>query len=246
MKTHPMLFSEPMALAIQERRKTQTRRALSPQPSGDCRGFQKVFAEPPFFEALDARGRPIHAFTGRKGCASPYPPIAIAPGDLCWVREPWRAEAHNDNLPPRDLDPESCRALYLSDKRWSETPCGHTVAGRYRHARFMPRRFSRATLEITDVRVQRLWDISIDDVIEEGIDLEDGEGARLFSLAEQTVLLGGSNRCRYPEIYPYVCLWEDINGRGAWDANPWIVAYTFDVHLKNIDALLQERIASNE
>lgn len=45
------------------------------------------------------------------------------------------------------------------------------------------------------------------------------------------------------DAYPigwYAWLWDQINGRGAWDANPWVVAYTFTVHRCNVDQMAKE------
>ena len=83
-----------------------------------------------------------------------------------------------------------------------------TVAWHKRLGRFMPRQLSRITLEITEVRVERLRDISGPDAMAEGWP-------------------------RYEELYPnvdadskargwYMRLWESINGRGSWDENPWV------------------------
>lgn len=78
---------------------------------------------------------------------------------------------------------------------------------------FMPRAASRLLLEITDVRVQRLQDISEADAQAEGI-----------TNAECLECDGWRNA--------YSRLWELINGAGSWDANPWVWALTF----KRLDA----------
>jgi hypothetical protein len=75
----------------------------------------------------------------------------------------------------------------------------------------MPRWASRITLEITDVRVQRLKEISKEDAYAEGIPT-DTESIR---------------RNNYNEIKAYREIWESINGTGSWDLNPWVWAITF-------------------
>jgi hypothetical protein len=72
---------------------------------------------------------------------------------------------------------------------------------------FMPRWASRITLEITDVRVERLQDISEGDAKAEGVD----------PIREKVPT--------HRDAYRY--LWDDINGTGAWQANPWVWALTF-------------------
>lgn len=79
----------------------------------------------------------------------------------------------------------------------------------------MPRWASRLTLEITEVRVQRLQEISEEDSIAEGV---------------QHVGMGVHVGATQPHISPvkaYRDLWDSINGVGSWDANPWVWAITF-------------------
>jgi hypothetical protein len=79
----------------------------------------------------------------------------------------------------------------------------------------MPRAASRITLEITEVRVERLQDISEDDALAEGcsstaIVHEDGEDYTGHYASEE-----------------YQDLWESINGPGSWEANPWVWVVEF-------------------
>ena len=74
----------------------------------------------------------------------------------------------------------------------------------------MPRWASRITLEITDVRVQRLQSIDAEDCIAEGLSTTLREGDAVQHLEEQ-----------------YRELWESINGAGSWKVNPWLWALTF-------------------
>lgn len=101
---------------------------------------------------------------------------------------------------------------------------------------FMPRWASRITLIVTDVRVERLQNISEADAIAEGVDTERCCGVPSDSCGTH---LGGC--CGQPEavepVEAYSDLWDEINGPGAWDANPWVAAYTFTVHHQNIDQI---------
>jgi hypothetical protein len=81
----------------------------------------------------------------------------------------------------------------------------------------MPRWASRLTLTVTDVRVQRLTEISDEDAEAEGV----------------TPGFGGG-----PIVEDFLCLWNSIHGPFACNANPWIAAYTFTVERRNIDAPL--------
>lgn len=92
-------------------------------------------------------------------------------------------------------------------------------------AMHMPRWASRITLIVTDVRVQRLQEISTEDCIAEGIE------ANRAGL----VLVEGSLPMTAKAAYR--ALWDSLNAaRGyGWDANPWVAAYTFRPMLGNID-----------
>ena len=93
----------------------------------------------------------------------------------------------------------------------------------------MPRWASRLTLEIADVRVERLQDISDDDAIAEGvIHCPDG----MWSRDERMAVRYTTARMAYCD------LWCEINGRDSWNVNPWIWAVTFAVHRVNVDHLV--------
>ena len=94
----------------------------------------------------------------------------------------------------------------------------------------MPRWASRITLTVTDVRVQRLQEISQDDAIAEGIEFRPDSGWATWN-SDGSMRCGGSPM----PIDAYRCLWTNINGTGAWDENPWVAAYTFTVERHNID-----------
>jgi len=79
----------------------------------------------------------------------------------------------------------------------------------------MPRWASRITLELTGVRVERLQDIDLADALAEGIS---DTGALILDSAGNEQ--GGP-------IAEYAVLWEQINGTGSWDANPWVWVLDF-------------------
>ena len=83
----------------------------------------------------------------------------------------------------------------------------------------MPRHASRITLEITDVRVERLQDISEADALAEGARCADEATGRevLFPSATKA----GSYRLHFRDI------WTQINGPGAWAACPWVWVLSF-------------------
>ena len=94
----------------------------------------------------------------------------------------------------------------------------------------MPRWASRLTLTVTDVRVQRLQDISEADAVAEGCDAV----LALTIKRPNGAHPGNPREC-------YCDLWNSLHGHGAWDANPWVVAVTFTVQRGNIDQLPGEK-----
>lgn len=84
----------------------------------------------------------------------------------------------------------------------------------------MPRWASRITLEVTDVRVERLQAISEDDAEAEGVGLvlADDMGDQREAM---TKAVAKSRRAGFQ------LLWESINGTGSWAANPWVWAISF-------------------
>ena len=95
----------------------------------------------------------------------------------------------------------------------------------------LPRHFPDIELEITNIRVERLNDISESDCEKEGA-LDDGFIAALNANADegypidQTIDLDESAKNQFIE------LWESINGKGSWEQNPWVWVVEFK-HLTN-------------
>lgn len=228
MADRPILFSGPMVRAILREiaapgtGKTQTRRVLKPQPLpfiGEffCVGHVTKTGRCVF----NARGDTGHVqavVPGPPHCFSAELVVPYGVGDRLWVRETWAVSTIYDGMPPRDIPP--CGVRYAAtDQR---------IGIKDRPSMFMPRWASRLTLTVTDVRVERLQDISEADALAEGAPRlgMDDDGKFYESLT-------GTQRCGFAGV------WEHINGARAgcsWDENPWVVALTFRPALANIDA----------
>lgn len=103
---------------------------------------------------------------------------------------------------------------------------------------------SRLTLYVTDVRVERLQDIGEADAQSEGLQTLSKDGRTWKWGIPDRDGLPGTDDCGWPwadwQTDPraaYARLWNVINGPGAWEANPWVAAYTFAPRLGNIDVL---------
>lgn len=242
MADRPILFSGPMVRALLAGTKTQTRRLLKPQPPEWATFCQQptmlnalhqwvpsglwAWSEEEQIPARPLRRWPVNA-DGEHYWLRPRFLI----GDRLWVREMWAPLTyltHNDPGPQAIID----GGFYRAD--------GGTVDGevsRWKPSIFMPRHASRLTLIVTDVSVERLQSISEADALAEGAELSkhpgmDGGVMVLTDVPGVTVS---------PSVW-YRWLWDEINGKGAWKANPWVVAYTFRVIKQNIDQI--EKVAA--
>lgn len=137
----------------------------------------------------------------------------IKVGDFLWVREAWQAHCDMDHLKP-SLIPAGSDIIYNADR--PDMPW----VSRKRPSIFMSKWASRITLEVTGVKVQRLNDINEVEALAEGV--------------EATKFFIKSITCPSHSRDAFMDLWESINGAGSWDTNPWVVEYTFKVHMKNI------------
>lgn len=230
MTDRPILFSAPMIRALIDGRKTKTRRAMPNQE-----WLQQAYAP-------IVSGSRIYNYAGEEELSR----ARFSRGDRLWVREAWNAFSFSqdgDEAWPTKVIPtaeemrkiieaayrvdiqavyrESDRAReWFSDKPW-------------RPGIHMPRWASRLTLIVTDVRVERLQEISEEDAIAEGCAWSDcHEGYTPCPEPGDGRFYHGRWAAR-----SFQFLWESINGDDAWEANPWIAAYTFTVHRANIDAL---------
>jgi len=134
-------------------------------------------------------------------------------GDLIWVREdtviaPKNWGNHGDGI--KDADGDFRVVQYLATHPDMEAAKDYKL--KRRPSFLMPKWACRTWLEITDVRVERLQDIS-----EEGAK---AEGAKPHTFDFNKI---------YPETYRagFEKLWISIYGQESWGANPWVFAYSF-------------------
>lgn len=238
MGDRPILFSAPMVRALLDGRKTQTRRIMKPQPptreqfKGSDFGLCPAVAEGvKVYSVNDIARLPKHPtkwdLVGSVGVArdagfSTTYNTRHAIGDRLWVRETWRTTAALDDTKPADMPPDS---LVSYDADYDQE-LNDGYRGKTRVAIHMPRWASRLTLTVTDVRVQRLQEISHADAIAEGLEW----------VAPTWGVSGLAQSWSADPWQSYAALWNSINRESPLAANPWIVAVTFTVERRNIDA----------
>lgn len=220
MKDRPILFSAPMVRALLDGSKTQTRRTLKPQP--------RVFE-------IDERGTPCQVgcmqvegeavnrvwLGSQQAGVLTGQQVRFAVGDRLWVRESWQLHSRATDL---------CTVAYKASVNHSGWTDAHeqfpdALAGNrkpkpfqegWRPSIHMPRWASRLTLTVTDVRIERLQDISRGDAMDEGCPFAN--------------MQAGPSPVDW-----YRDLWNQINGPDEWEKNPWVAALTFTVEKRNID-----------
>ena len=185
-----------------EGRKTQTRRPVKPQP---------------------VLGKPWHSGAkwwvvdpDKMDLPRAFNPLGI-PGDLLYVRETW--------IKIPDPDPElggfeiRYRATDSVDSAWY---------GGWRPSIHMPKWAARTWLMVTGVRVERVQDISEDDVIAEGVRrVEEIDFDRdLYKVHFESD--AGKSSCPFEA---YAWLWDSIYAKRGlgWDANPWVFVTSYEV-----------------
>ena len=226
MTDRPIIFSAPMIQALLDGRKTQTRRVIKPTPDygggGDPKAPQN-WGDPEAWgweDAEDGCWRMLsEGYTGR-----PY----YGRGMRLWVREAHAyvpASAYRNSLfVEQHTDPHDTDQASIYREGFDRSTGGI----RWRPSIHMPRWASRLTLTVTDVRVQRLQEISESDA--------QAEGCRpAFTDTSCAGTAPVSSRPSYRWGFPE--LWNSLHGPDAWDANPWVVALTFTVHRGNIDRI---------
>lgn len=186
-KEHPILFSWPMVRALLEGRKTQTRRSVKTNASG----------------RTQLAGRNWHLSDPEVIKACPYGTI----GDRLWVRETWGRLFNGGD----ENEPIFYRADYSKEDLETQVLPG------WKPSIHMPRSAARLFLEITDIRVERLHNISEYDCAAEGIEISlDGTTCAEFGIGQRL----------------YRQIWESINGKESWNRNPHVWCVTFMVETK--------------
>ena len=195
-KERPILFSGHMVRAILTGQKTVTRREIKPSMRSADSSFE-------LHQQEDESWRPMHTFDescmDAKGTEHPIVCPYGQPGDRLWVREAW-AQINVAQAPG-----ESWVVYRECDNRTD-------YGGPWKPSIHMRRRDSRILLEVTDVRVELLQDISEEQAEAEGVGF-----LRHAPDADETLTAAQL----------FECLWSSINGDESWNGNPWVWVVEF-------------------
>lgn len=202
MTERPILFSAPMVRAILEGTKTQTRRTV--KVANHCKfscfnaygdaTFTTEIPESVSHYCKTLKHDQYAVIKNRYGLA----------GDQLWVRENFSRE---DTVP-----------LFQADHKEGGTGI------RWKPSIHMPRRISRIQLEIKDVRIERLQEISADDAVSEGSYLHQ---CSCFPKPKTPIEAMMKQTWCHVHGEEYKSLWKTINGTESWDQNPYVWVIEF-------------------
>lgn len=227
MAEKPILYTGPMVRGILMDCKKQTRRVITHNPDEDGLSFNTEIGE-----WQDSRGRIYHCPYGK-------------PGDFLWVRESF--------VPVPDLDHDAWDDHHISAFEWNRCGCkvkdipeelqvlesvihaeGYDRSTlNWRPSIHMPRWASRILLKITDIRVERLQDITERDARAEGVERVGGHN----SITPWKNYQGTEYPCENfaSAVVSFASLWDSINGNRkigcedvSWKANPWVWVIDFE------------------
>jgi hypothetical protein len=203
-----------MVMALLAGTKTQTRRIIK---TPDVRDHE-AFAVAAYVTKRDVME--LGKVVGHRDVIVPCP--YGQPGEKLWVKETFAAVydcpaflceceeggTEHRRVVYRATEPNGISGFCKSFEDGSEAI--------WRPSLFMPRWASRIALEVTEVRIERLHDISEEDALAEGVECVGGHDVPLF---------GPKERLNPSEAY--ADLWDSINGEGAWALNPWVWCVSF-------------------
>ena len=206
----PILFNTEMVRAIQDGRKTVTRRVVKPQPDGRPVPMTKDSCWPGYF-AIQGTEKVVRL---------PY-----QPGDILYVRETWAKLWYVDpdgythyDQPMYYYAADGAPDITIVDEKGFEKDDQRI---RWHPSIHMPKEAARLFLRVTDVRVELLQDIDDDGAKAEGANYQDGKN------------VGWEEKMRRTAIDRFAEIWDNTikpadRLRYGWEANPWVWVIEFE------------------
>ena len=194
MSMKPILFNTEMVRAILDGRKTCTRRVIKPQPYGKC-------TYPLGFVTDSTEKKEVGCFgfgVDECGGSIQYAKPSYQPGDILYVRETWK------NAPNG----------YYYYEDWQRNDIADVT--KWKPSIHMPKEAARIWLEVTNVRVERLQEITTNQIEQEGVETE-----------YPHVLNGEEKQYAFQNLWNSTIKKSDLDFYG-WDANPWVWVIEFE------------------
>jgi hypothetical protein len=244
-----IVMSAESVRAILDGRKTQTRRVVKwiDHANPNLRGMYQRTSGGLWSEVYGPPGDPNKGMIVMSKRRCPYG----KPGDVLYVKEPFALlndiQSGTATL-YRDCDGQGIPIAYR------EAHEGSVKVSRWRSPIFMPRAAARLKIVLTEVRVERLQDISEEDALAEGVEplfshaeIHEPRYRSEFDLSPMPFKnylwhghfgrngMGNSKSDAWEYQYSsykdakgsYSSLWEKINGPGSWESNPFVWVLSF-------------------
>lgn len=208
VKTKPILYATEMVQALLEGRKTQTRRT---------KGLNYINTNPDnwtieYLESIWAHGKDFEI----KELKKPYDV-----GDILWVRETVFDYKNFKEYPIFSNIKENY--IYKAD--------GNFIGcHKWKPSIHMPKEAARIFLKVTNIRVERLFEISAKDAIAEGVEckiVENMKEYRAYLVKDSEHVFGKNSYPDTPQC-SFLELWEKINGKKSVNSNPWVWVIEFE------------------
>ena len=221
---YPIIFSAPMVRAIL--------REIEAPGTGKRQTRRLARTSAKSYPGIECE----HGYDACPRCDTPKPSVwqkrhdKFQAGERPWlyVTEKWQTADEYHNTAPRDIPDDDHRVQYDGPDGWVAWDLGG-VPGRWRSSLHMPKWASRLSLRVTNMRMERLQDISEDDAQAEGIPFD---GYKYFyGHPDKPIHKMAGAKNAFPD------LWDYIHGAGAWAENPEVVVTEFEPHLQNIGSV---------
>lgn len=237
MAIKPILFNTEMVRAILDGRKSCTRRLVKPQPD-------EKHTYPLGFATDSTEKRDVGCFgfgIDEYGGSIQYvkPPYGYAPGDILYVRETWqcwrahryeatadiRFRAGGDDVRLQFANGNTDSINRLDYDSFVHKWFSHN--GEWKPSLFMPKDAARIWLKVTDVRVERLQEITKDECIKEGIYPSNCRDCNATFGCDVCPDEGYDEVDKFAEVWNSTIKKSDLD-RYGWDANPWVWVIEFE------------------
>lgn len=203
MAIKPILFNTEMVRAILNGRKCCTRRVVKfpvNRYTNNVPLADKIVLQELRCDKANFLEEPFFSF----GMNLPY-----QPGDILYVRETW-SEGYEDGT-----------YIYRADDKLADLPTFKESSKLIYHPSIhMPKEAARIWLKVTDVRVERLQEITEVGIQKEGVEVDPKECVGKFDFISELFLL-------FQRLWDSTIKKSDLDRHG-WDANPWVWTIEFE------------------
>ena len=215
-KEKPILFNTEMVKAIMSGKKIMTRRIVKHQPPENSIIHGRVMS------STEPKNEGCVGWGPNEECVNHYSKIPYEIGQVLWVRETWAQLDMDYRAVSGKLDIQEFKGCPIAYKADNDAPEHFNY---WRPSIHMPRTAARLFLKVTNIRVERLQDITQEDIESEGLWFYSQEYRDEICKWRDCVSAIRGTRKKY-----FKKLWNSINSKRGygWDVNPWVWVVEFE------------------